>query len=88
MEYLLKSTNQKFDIITISESRIKKNTNFTNNINLVDYCLEHTPTESHAGGTLLYINNKLSYKPRNDLNLYKSYKLESTIIELINPKKI
>ena len=45
-----------------------------------------TPTESHAGGTILYINNKLSYKLRQYLCIYKSSELESTFIE-INPKK-
>ena len=45
------------------------------------------PTESHADGTLLYINNKLSYKLRQDLCIYKSSELESTFIEIINPKK-
>ena len=29
----------------------------------------------------------LSYKPRNDLYIYKTTELESTFIELINPKK-
>ena len=46
-----------------------------------------TATESHAGGTLVYINNKLSYKVRQDLCIYKSSELESTFIEIINPKK-
>ena len=29
----------------------------------------------------------LSYKPRNDLNIYKKSELESTFAEIINPKK-
>ena len=45
------------------------------------------PTESSAGSTLLYIANNLSYKPRQDLNIYKKYELESTFIEIMNPKK-
>ena len=40
-----------------------------------------------AGGTLLYINNKLSYKLRQNLCIYKSSELESTFIEIKNPKK-
>ena len=86
-EYLLKTTNQTFDIIAISESRISKTIGLTNNIELPNYSIEYTPTESHAGGTLLYINNNLAYKPRNDLNIYKSCELESTFIEIINPKR-
>ena len=36
---------------------------------------------------LLYIDNKLSYKFRQDLCIYKLSELESTIIEILNPKK-
>ena len=39
---------------------------------------EFSPTESSAGGTLLYIRNHLSYKPRNDLSIYKPTELESS----------
>ena len=49
---------------------------------------EFITTESSAGGTLLYIANHLSYKPRLDLNIYKSIKLESTFIEILNPQKV
>ena len=87
LEYLLKATNKTFDVIVISESRILTDTNLSKNININNYSVEFTPTESHAGGTLLYINNKLSYKLRQDLCIYKSSELESTFIEIINPKK-
>ena len=87
LQYLLKVTNITFDIIAFSESRILKDTNVSKNINIYNYSVEFTPTESHAGGTLLYINNKLSYKLRQDLSIYKSSELESTFIEIINPKK-
>ena len=59
----------------------------TTNINLPNYSIEYTPTDSHAGGTLLYISNNIAYKPRKDLNIYKTYELESTFIEIFNPKK-
>ena len=64
-----------------------KNTSVTQNIELSNYSFEHTPTESSAGGTLLYIANHLSYKTRSDLNIYKKFELESTFVEIINPKK-
>ena len=35
----------------------------------------------------MYIANHLSYKPRQDLNIYKKNELESTFIEIMNPKK-
>ena len=53
-----------------------------------NFSFEFTPTESSAGGTLLYVANHLSYKPRLDLNIYKSNELESTFIEILNPKKL
>ena len=46
-----------------------------------------TPTETCAGVTLIYIANHLSYKCCNDLNIYKKNELESTFIEIVNPKK-
>ena len=49
------------------------------------YSFEFTPTETCA--PLLYITNHLSYKWRNDLNIYKKNELESTFIEIVNPKK-
>ena len=52
-----------------------------------NYAIEFTPTKSSAGGTLLYTANHLSYKPRPDLNIYKANQLESTFVEIINPKK-
>ena len=64
LEYLLKATNKTFDEIAISESRILKDTNLSKNISIYNYSVEFTSTESHAGGTLLYINNKLSHKLR------------------------
>ena len=56
-------------------------------MNLNNYSFESTPTETSAGGTLLYIANYLSYKCRNDLNIYKKNELESTFIETVNPRK-
>ena len=72
---LLKSTNKVFDIIAVTETRITEQTSLTTNINLRNYATEFTPTESSAGGTLLYIASHLSYKPRPDLNIYKSNQL-------------
>ena len=56
-------------------------------MNLNNYSFKFTPTETSVGGTLLYIANHLSYKCRNDLNIYKKNELESTFIEIVNLKK-
>ena len=87
LEHLLSCTNKNFDVIAISETRITKNISLTNNLTMNNFSFEFTPTESSAGGTLLYVANHLSYKPRLDLNIYKSNELESTFIEILNPKK-
>ena len=66
LEYLNKTTNQTFDIIAMSESKTKSNMDVSTNINLPNYSIEYKPTESHAGGTILYISNNTAYKPRKD----------------------
>ena len=35
----------------------------------------------------MYISDRLSYKPRFDLNIVKKNQVESTLIEIINAKK-
>ena len=70
LQYLLSCTKKKIDIIAVSETRITRNVSLLNNLNLNNYSFEFTPTETCAGGTLLYIANHLSYKCRNDLNIY------------------
>ena len=87
LEYLIKTTNQTFDVITIGASRIKSNMDITTNINLPNYSIEYTTTESHAWVTLLYISNNIAYKPRKDLNIYKTREWESAFVETINPTK-
>ena len=59
----------KFDIISISESRITKSNTLTTNIDTPGYNIEHTPTESKAGGCLLYFPQKIPYKLQDDLNV-------------------
>ena len=49
---------------------------------------EFCPVDSTAvGGTLLYIENHLSYKLRKNLSIYKSCELGSIFIEISSPKK-
>ena len=66
LEYLLKSTNKNFDIIAVSETRIPEKTSLIPKLKplkLNNYSFESTLTESTAGGTMLYISYRLSYKP-------------------------
>ena len=68
---LLSEINLKFDIIGITETRLKKNSIRNINIDLKGYTIEHTPTEANCGGALLYINNTFNYTVRNDLRIYQ-----------------
>ena len=77
----------KFDIISLSESRITKSNTLTTNVEIPGYNIKHTPTESKAGGCLLYISNKNPYKLRNDLNVYCPKKLESVFIKVLLSNK-
>ena len=86
LEYLLNSTSINFNVIAISETRIVKGKTPVNTLNLMNYSNEFCPSEPSAGGTLLYIRNHLSNKPRNDLSIYKPIELKSSFIEISNPK--
>ena len=81
------SRTKIFFDIAISETRITKQVSLLNNLNLNNYSFETTPTETSPGGTLFYIANHSSYKCCNDMNIYKKNKLESTFIEIVNPRK-
>ena len=75
-----------FSVIGLTETRIKHGVNSTIPITLNGYNYEHTPTESQCGGALLYLSEKLNYKPRNDLLMYKPKLLESVFVEILCPK--
>ena len=72
--------NTKFDVICITESH--KNL-LTTNIELPGYSIEKTPSESSAGGSLIYISQNLSYKRQTDLQICCSKELKSVYIEVI-----
>ena len=81
-QHLLSCTKTKFDIIAISKTRITRQVSLLNNLNLNNYSFEFTPTETSAGGTLLYIANHLSYKCCNDLNIYKKMNWNLLLLKL------
>ena len=87
LEYLFQSTKADFYIIAVFESRLTKSILSPIDISIPNYSYELCPGDSNAGVTLIYIRNRLSYKNRNDLKIYKSLELESTFIETFNPKK-
>ena len=85
---LLSLLQHNFTFIGISETRFLKNQEPTSNFSIPGYKSVSTPTESSAGGVLLYISNSVSYKPRPDLNkaMYDKNNLESVFVEVTTPK--
>ena len=82
----LESTNFEFDVIAISESKIKTNYAPTCDITIDNYHYPiSTPTDADKGGVLLYVNKKHNFKPRSDLKNFEFKVLESAFIEIINP---
>ena len=82
LKILLQVLDFPFDIIAISETKIQKGIDPLKDINLPNYQFLHTPTESTKGGTLLYISNRLIFKPRSDLEIYQAKDIESTFTEI------
>ena len=78
LKILIQSLDFKFDILAISESKLKRFTIPNININIPNYQYVHTPTEASKGGTLIYISDNLVYKPRKDLEIYQSKEIETT----------
>ena len=60
LEYLLEFTNFNLDVTAISETRITKNKDPVNNIDLTNCSFEHCAAASSSGCTLLHLGNYLS----------------------------
>ena len=77
----------EFDFICITETKLTKNSAPKSDITLDGYQDPvGTPTEAAKGGVLIYARNGINFKPREDLNIYKSKELESCFVEQINAK--
>ena len=79
----------QFDIIAVSETKIKKGIDPIYDISLNGYKHYHTPTESEKGSVIIYTKDNIDIKRRFDLELemYKSSELESVFLEIINEGK-
>ena len=89
LETTLKMLKFKFDIIGITETKIKKNIDPIYDSSLEGYTPYQTPTEGDKGGVMLYISKKHNCRRRNDIEsiFYKTKELESVFIELIMKNK-
>ena len=73
---LLSKLNSNFKIIGITETQLTTKKEPVNSIEIPNYNIEQTSTESDKGGALLHISKEINYKTRNDLNIHKE-KLKS-----------
>ena len=80
LKTLLGCLEHPFDIIGISETKIKHNAEFLSNINIPGYTFEYTPTKSHFGGTGIYIKNGINYSKNEKLSKSKKNVGESILI--------
>ena len=88
LRIILQMLNFHLDFICLTESKIQKDAEPKVDININGYQTPFgTPTESSKGGVLIYAKTGINFKPRNDLNIYKTKELESAFIEVINPKR-
>lgn len=84
---LLALLRHEFSFIGITETRFIKGSPPTFNYHIEGYQCLSTPTESSAGGSLLYISDQYNFIPRTDLDdiMYQSKYLESSFAEMILP---
>ena len=72
-----------FQILGITESRLKEANPPTLNLMLPWFTYEHMPRKSSNVGVLLYIKNGINYKLIPALNINKDKELESIFIEIL-----
>ena len=86
LRILLHALNFKFDIIAISESKLKCKPQI--DISLPGYHSPHCKfTEAEKGGTVLYISEDLNFKPRKDLEIYEKKSLNQVSLKSLIKKQ-
>ena len=83
LETFLANFPVDFQVLGITESRLKEANPPATNILLPRFNYEHMPKKSTNGGALLYIKNGINYKLRPDVNINKDKELESIFTEII-----
>ena len=87
LKALLFSLKHDFDIISLTETKIKYTSANLINIDLDGYIYFHTPTHTHCGGSLIYIKNCYSSKLLTEFSKSEEGDFESTFVEIKNKTK-
>ena len=87
LKSLLLTLKHDFDIITLTETKIKYTPSNLININIEGYQNFHTPTHTHCGGTMIYVKNSLSAKLLPEFSKSEEGIFESIFVEIKNQKK-
>ena len=82
---VLSAAKTKFDLIQITETKQQINKDFITNVNLGGYQMYTQPSNSNAGGVVIYVNNKLDHFLRDDLSKLDD-DFESVWTEIKNKK--
>ena len=87
LQLTLSLLKTKFDVIGITEHKIKKDTQISN-IDIPGYQpFVFDCSDTSHGGTGFYIKNSIVFNRRDDLKFYSPGDFESTFIEIIFPNK-
>ena len=81
---LLSELNSNFKKVGITETRLTTKKDPVNSIEIPNYNIEHTPTESDKGEALLYISKEKNYKSKDGLKICKKKLLKSKFIEVLS----
>ena len=88
LKLILSKLNYKFDVIGISEHKIRKDTVPSSNILIPGYEeFIFEPTETTHGGTGFFIKDNVDYITRKDLQINSPGNYESIFIEIQFTKK-
>ena len=88
LKTVLARLNTNFDIIGISEHKIRSGTTPSNNIEISGYReFEFEPTGTTHGGVGFYIKNNLDYFIRPDLILNSPSNFETMFVEIVLPDR-
>ena len=83
LKLLLNLLNHPFDVIGVSETKIRANIEPLTNIDIEGYTFVNTPTETFFGSTGIYTKNEYSAQKRNDLSFSVNSIGESVFVEIL-----